>query len=402
MDRAQASYHQPMLRRKTPVALAAVFAATLASGRAAAQDQLGSIALNKLDPTPAGDTFFAVPSPYVLGDPVDVRATIVLDAARNPLRLLDGDNEASVVSSQTFMHIGASLGILDRAMIDVMLPVALVQRGDDPTLQGVNVSSPSSTQVGDLRIGGRIRLYGEFDEPFQLGTGAYIFTPTGADGSYVGEGSARVTPYVSLGGQFEAGVDWWWTVFAGSEIRSAGNGSGIRYGAAFAAAFVDQLLQVGPEFYASTPIQETDFRLSESQTVETTDTTHAELLFSARARVWHFVAGAAGGPGLTRAIGTPSFRLMGSIAFDPRPDDEDPSALDDDGDGIINRDDQCPDAHGEFAAGTARHGCPVLDDDEDGIPNHLDACPNTYGHPDDDPETNGCMATARARRGRRG
>lgn len=48
---------------------------------------------------------------------------------------------------------------------------------------------------------------------------------------------------------------------------------------------------------------------------------------------------------------------------------------DDDGDGIINKDDKCPTEKGNIE----NNGCPLADDDNDGIPNEDDRCPNDFG-----------------------
>jgi outer membrane protein OmpA-like peptidoglycan-associated protein len=50
-------------------------------------------------------------------------------------------------------------------------------------------------------------------------------------------------------------------------------------------------------------------------------------------------------------------------------------ALDDDGDGIPNGEDQCP----EQAGIPELHGCPAVDTDGDGIPDYLDKCPDQPG-----------------------
>ena len=78
------------------------------------------------------------------------------------------------VSSEAlaFLHLGASLALWDRLLISVLLPIAVLQNGDSPMVQGVTLQSPSSTEVSDLRWGARIRLFGEYDAPFQIGAGA--------------------------------------------------------------------------------------------------------------------------------------------------------------------------------------------------------------------------------------
>lgn len=391
--------------RRPLLALVLASASTLVSS-ASAQDgqrEKSSVSLNQFDPTPAGDTFFSIPSPFANGEIVEPRAKITIEGASDPLRLLYGDGDdaeiGAVVSSQLFMHINASAGIVDRALVSVLLPIALRQSGDSPTAEGLQATSPDSAQLGDLRIGLRIRLFGEYDEPFQIGTGAYLWVPTGPTGSFVSEGAVRVTPYASMGGPFHLGTKWWWTLHGGAEIRGGDNPSKIRYGAGLAAVLFDDLVQIGPEVFASTPVQDaTSFQLTEGRDVQQAESTNVELLLGTRVRVWHFTAGAAGGPGLSKAIGTPAFRLSASIAYDPLPDVPDTSKMDDDADGIVNEDDACPHAFGEHDANPKRHGCPVYDDDEDGIPNHEDACPDQYGTPSDNPSENGCaLPTARAR-----
>lgn len=50
------------------------------------------------------------------------------------------------------------------------------------------------------------------------------------------------------------------------------------------------------------------------------------------------------------------------------------TALDSDGDGVMDKDDQCPNTPQGVAVDAT--GCP-LDDDGDGVPNYLDQCPDT-------------------------
>ena len=54
--------------------------------------------------------------------------------------------------------------------------------------------------------------------------------------------------------------------------------------------------------------------------------------------------------------------------------------LDDDGDGIVNRDDACPTEKGI----PETRGCPAKDSDNDGVPDHLDKCPDKAGAADNE------------------
>jgi len=54
------------------------------------------------------------------------------------------------------------------------------------------------------------------------------------------------------------------------------------------------------------------------------------------------------------------------------------SKKDDDNDGVVNKDDECPDVQGP----AENNGCPYPDNDEDGVPNQDDNCPDEKGSPD--------------------
>ncbi len=175
-----------------------------------------------------------------------------------------------------------------------------------------------------------------------------------------------------------------------------------------------------------------------------------ELLVGGRYSFGPLTAGVMGGPGLARGIGTPTFRVVGTIgaSFDaqlkrvrpavakkppPKPTKPieaelavvarpldtdgdgvvdsrdvcplimgDPSATakrlgcpsDRDGDLIVDVDDRCPDEPGVVSADPARFGCPG-DKDGDGIVDAADACPNDKGERSEDPKTSGCPRLVR-------
>lgn len=364
------------------------------SREASAQEEptKGSLALNQFDPAPAGDDFFNVSSPFVYGEFIEPRAMITMDYGEKPLRLFDDEKSASVVGRQVFMHVNASMAIVDRLLISLSLPVAVVQSGDSPIIEGTAAVSPDVAQVGDMRIGLRVRVYGEPEEAFQLGVGNYLYVPTGVEQSFVGEGAVRAHPYFAVGGAFEGGVPWVWTVSGGPLVRGSNNPSSFRYGGGIAAILLEEVLQLGPEIYASTPFFSRKFKITPRENITINNSTNLELMLGAKIRLWHFQTGVMGGPGLTRAAGTPSFRLAFSLAYNPPIEEPDTSSDDTDEDGVLNRYDACPYGHGVPDADPKLNGCPKLDDDEDNVPNNEDACPNEYGVPTSSPKTNGCPA----------
>lgn len=361
------------------------------------QDLPNKIALDQFDPSPAGDAFFGLPSPYVQGRVVP-RGYVAVDYADQPLRLRGAGQDKALVGSQMFLHVAASLAILDRALVSFSLPVALVQGGDALDIEGSSVAAPTSAAIGDLRIGARVLIVGDDGGPAQLAVGGNVYVPTGStevNGSFTGDGSARVAPQLLFGGKYKVipQLSLAYTAMGGMHIRSSTNPTSIIYGAGVAALLLDDALQIGPEFYASTPIMPSGFTLVQGADVTLNTSTNAELLLGARWRFWEgLTVGAAGGPGLTQAMGTPSFRFTGMVGWSPvsKASAQEESGDDIDKDGISGAGDACPYAAGPASPDAKKNGCPVLDDDDDGVPNEEDQCPTEYAKASDVSDRKGC------------
>ncbi len=361
-------------------------------GASPAQAQEG-FALERFHPAPASDRMFGVQSPFVAGHLIP-HAYLLLDYAHNPLvlRRSDGSSIGSVVENQLFMHVNASFSLWDRVNVNLDIPVALAQSGDSPTPKGYSAfQSPDSAQFGDLRLGLRARIYGDYFDGLQLALGGYLWFPTGSDasGSYVSDGSVRALPQVIAGGRGERYV---WSAAIGPEIRQSVNfgnvaqGTSLQGGAGFGVLLgEDRHLQVGPEITIGTVLESANRR-----------NTNAELLLAARYRFMeNFEAGLGVGPGLTTGLGTPDFRGVFMASFSPEPKKEVPPPTDRDKDKIYDPEDACPDEKGERDKDPKKNGCPKAppppsDRDKDGIFDEKDACPDTPGLPNADAKKNGC------------
>jgi outer membrane protein OmpA-like peptidoglycan-associated protein len=123
----------------------------------------------------------------------------------------------------------------------------------------------------------------------------------------------------------------------------------------------------------------------------------------ARLRVGDLVMGLGAGPGITRGEGTPTLRVVASVAYAPLPPPPPPPPpppaprkkappSDRDKDGIYDKDDACPDEPGIRSDDPEKNGCPPPppDRDGDGILDRDDACPDIKGVKNDDPTLNGC------------
>lgn len=375
----------------------------LGSVGAARAEGIGDIALDQLDPAPAGDPFTSVASPFI-GGHLSPRARVLVNHASRPLELSTDSASGEVVSSQTLLHVDASLALWDRLLVSALLPVVVAQSGESPLVQDVALPSPSSAAVGDLRLGARVRLFGEEEDVFQAAASAYVHVPTGSAGVFAGDGSLRLAPQLLLGGRHPRFV---WSASFGAMIRSTATPSTLTFGAGAGVLLWDQRIQVGPELFGAAPLRGGIIQVKGARPILLEGTTNLELLLGARVRLpAGFSLSVAGGPGLTDAIGTPSFRIVGGVSWAlpvkrteaglaATPGEEGASLSGDtDADGLPDASDPCPYAFGAKTADPKRSGCPIDDRDEDGALDPDDACPDTPGDPSPDAKKNGCPSDA--------
>ena len=361
----------------------AVALLTLAASLGAARDgaaQTAPLALNRFDPAPAGDRMFGVPSPFAAGHP-GLHVMLLGDYAHNPLviaRQSTGEVVSAVVAHQLFLHLDATLSLWNRLAINVDVPVAVFQAGDSPNLAGQSYASPSSAQFGDLRLGLRVRLFGDYHDAFQIGIGGSVWLPTGAGDSFVSDKKVRGLPQLLLGGRADRVV---WSLAAGPEIRASQSFAGVeqgtmlRLGAGLGVLLGDdRQIQIGPEVTAGLTLGDI-----------TTRNTNVEALFDFRYRFLHdFEIGLGAGPGFSAGIGTPDFRGLLMFAYT-----QEQKKPDRDADGVIDEIDACPDVPGQKSDDPKKNGCPT-DKDQDGILDKDDACVDVPGEKSDDPKKHGC------------
>jgi outer membrane protein OmpA-like peptidoglycan-associated protein len=369
----------------------------LSSDPAAAQQTAG-FALNRFDPSEPGSDWFVAESLDFRGNQ-RLGLRLVLDYANKPLVIYSADGEdeqAAVVEHQLFGHIGAALILVDRVRFGLSVPIALYQAGESGTALGTTFSSDNDTTVGDLRVGADVRLFGEYGQPATMAAGVQLHAPTGSRSSFTGDESVRIVPRLALAGQLGS------FAYAGrlgvnlrtqqDDFADANLGSELVFAAAAGLRALDGKLTLGPELFGSTVFSNSDAFFARA-------TTPVEVVFGG-----HFVAGeswrigAGVGPGLTRGLGTPAFRVLASLEFmapyeekvEPPPPPPAPPS-DRDLDGISDLIDACPDEPGIKTDDPKTNGCPEpKDSDADGISDAEDACPNEPGPQTDDPKTNGC------------
>ncbi len=219
---------------------------------------------------------------------------------------------SSVVEHQLLMHLDATMALARRLALNVSFPFALAQEGDD----SAGLASPSGAEVGDLRVGLRASLVGTPDGFFQLGMGAHIWLPTApaGPGSFLGNGSVRAMPHLMASGVAKRFV---WGLSAGIEFRKTQELLGVGQGSLLSLRLANGVL-LGSEDQVQLSMEIAGALVP----VDISErTTNGEVLAGVKWRfIDDFIVGAAAGPGVFSAVGTPDVRAVLSFAFSPLQD----------------------------------------------------------------------------------
>jgi len=306
-----------------------------------------------------------------------------------PLVSRSGDQDlGAVVRDRVTAHLTASYALHERFALGVEIPAVVYQSSDNPAATGFQ--SPASGGFGKPVVSGRVGLLRDggvipFDLALQLGVGL----PIGSEDAIAVNRSFSFIPKVLVGkriGPFLASAEIN-TTLRSKVALNAQNDVGSQFGIGASLSVIGERIR-GELTYRSA--------------VSFSGLTYAaELLAGGRfTAAPEFELFALAGPGFSRAPGSPAFRVLLGVAWGREPAKPpvepapvfDPCApgnkhapeqcpdLDDDGDGIKNKDDKCPLEPGPKNT----QGCP--DSDGDGVPDYLDKCPHEKGPP----ENQGC------------
>ena len=376
-----------MLKMSPRVVLVSLLTAGLGWSEVTRAEPIPPMALHRYEPAERGSEWFASES-------LDFRGAmrpafgVTGDYAHAPytLRNLDGSKLGKVIDHTAYLHIGAALVIAQRFRVGIALPLALSQGGtSSPTTEGL-YRAPNQGGLGDIRLSGDVRLFGEYGGPITIAFGARLWLPTGNQTQYIGDGKVRVGPHLNVAGDlgalvYSAGIG---LVYRANDAPLGGqpNGSEATFNAAIGARVADKNLVLGPEIFGT----------STTSQLFGVRTTPIALILGAHYTAHSIRIGAGAGPGLSHTPGTPEFRGLISLDYTPEIKATTvaaPVVLDRDSDGIVDGDDACIDVPGIRTANPKTNGCPS-DRDGDGIPDKDDACPTSTGVKTDDPKTNGC------------
>lgn len=362
--------------------------------------------LNRYEPTAAGEWSFGVDHPwyssmryFAAGLTLNYAHNPLVVGVRNPAPGSEYSFVSPIIEHRLMGHLDLAGSFADRVLLSASLPVVLRESGNAAN----GVAPISGAAVGDIRLGARVRLFGQpYRGPVSLSLGLDVWIPLHSNRTsdpasepQVGETQVRALPKLMLGGlthrimwSFTTGLLYRPVQSIGDVTPNSGNtvGSELQFGAAIKYADLERRFAIGPEALLSTVFVGKDVN-----TFFRRDFTSLEVLLGIHYNVARVVQlGVAGGIGLLREPGTPDGRFLFRLAYAPMPA---PEPTDRDHDGIVDKEDACPAQPGVRTADRDTNGCPpptLVDDDGDGVASPQDQCPSEPAGLHPDPLKPGC------------
>jgi len=342
---------------------------TALAGRTSAQDR-SEVDSQLFEPALGPHAVFTVEQTGTLPH-LQPAGELVVDYLSNPVvEGRDAGNERSVVDQQLAIDVLGGIGLTDRGQVAVHLPVYPVN-----DLQG---EAPGGAAVGDLRLTPRYEIVGRTGGVVGVGAAVDVVVPTGDGESFVGAPSAAAEPKIlvdvgsggtvvsaNLGAEFHRE----------EEVGDLEVGSRFTYRLGIEQVVAGGAVDLGGELYGTTPF---------SDPFGEVDSSPLEGILGAEVRVGSgLVLFAGSGGGLSPGLGAPEFRAFLGVSY--------PEAVrDSDGDGIVDRRDECPKEPEDLDGYRDSDGCPDPDNDGDGIPDDRDQCPGEPEDRDGDRDRDGC------------
>ena len=251
------------------------------------------------------------------------------------------------------LQAGIGFGVADIA-IDVPIHVAVA--GEGLSAWGGEVSGAA---MGDLRVQPKIRFVDPVKRGFGLGLALPVSLPTGNQERYVGLSTVAIDPTLLVTGHL------------GDKVRLGGN-----LGAHLTGTVETEDLNVGPAFIfraavGVSPIEQLELRGEVFGLMGSAGNPVEWLAGACVQPVKGLRITVGGGSSLGLGISAPEGRIVLGVGYTPVKEEP----VDTDGDGLIDRKDDCPTDPEDFDGFEDEDGCPELDNDQDGIPDTADECP---------------------------
>jgi outer membrane protein OmpA-like peptidoglycan-associated protein len=302
---------------------------------------------------------------------------------KDPIQLVpadgnaDADGASKIIGSQVKGELLLGIGFFDIVDLGVALPFVLSQSGEDLAAFGRAGESIEGFAISDMRVTPKVMIVNpEWAGGFGLSLLVPIYVPIGDTASFNSDGAVRFEPRLALDWSHSSGFAVAANAgFQARPVREARNfvsGNMVRWGGGLQIPVGYEPLKVIGSVFGTIPLEDAkkvgaldESDLDKGRPIEAL----GGLQLSLPANL---VAQAGAGAGLNSSVGSPALRVFASLSYTPM-------AADKDGDGILDKDDQCPEVAEDKDGFEDMDGCPDLDNDKDGILDVDDSCPDEPG-----------------------
>jgi len=322
--------------------------------------------LQQFHPSANGRGLFGVESADTL-EPFMPRLGLSFNYASQPFTAQpETGDQLVLVDAQLIGHLQLAVGFTSWLDMGVDLPFALLQSGSSLVTPDAAISGQG---LGDVRLTPRVRVLDGERAPVSLAVVVPLTLGTGMEQDYLGEEGLTVNPQLAVGDKPGSLA---WNLAVGYRIRPAVSiyyppvdgtlqlGNEITYGAAVAYGLTEQL-RLGAEL---------EGRLG---TAGGSAARPLEARFGGQFETGALSAFAGAGLGILGGYGSPTWRAFVGVSY--AFDLSNAIGKDSDGDGLRNRNEQCPEEPEDKDSYQDDDGCPDPDNDRDGVLDAKDACP---------------------------
>lgn len=288
--------------------------------------------------------------------------SLYVNYGRNPVARRDNDGSIAeeIISHMTTVNMLAVYGITDRIDVSLDVPFSLTSGGDGLAA----LPQSDGFALRDIRLTPKMRVFET--ELLQIAVLLPISVPVGNADKLASEDAVTVHPKAVgelVFGRTRAAVNLGYKYrMQNSRVGQLEVGNEITYSAAASHDLSEGRLFALAELFGAVP----------AESVNDADNSRPlEGIVGARYHTsWCGVFTGGAGVGIVGDYGTPQYRAIAGFAWQCPAEPKDR-----DNDGLLDKDDQCPDAPEDKDDFQDADGCPDPDNDNDGVLDTQDRCP---------------------------
>lgn len=357
---------------------------TLLSGTTLAAEWDG-VVIQTYQPQAASGPAFGVTNSGEVLPRFGLSAGIVVNYATSTLEVTSSSDgwTSEVVDTDLTADVLVGVGLPGRIQLGLALPYTLQQAPGDPG--PFTFSEYPARTVGDARLNVRWNTL-ESDSGIRVGVEGRVTLPLADETSLKGNGGLTFEPRLSVGlspmDNLDVGVTIGYFLRGQRTLFNLELGNEVTYAAGAAFGIIPDKISILAEVFG---------RAAAQPGVESTGGSFPlEALLGGRFDVGsthHITLGV--GKGVSDGYGTPTLRALVGYSITPG-EKAQKYVADQDGDGLADDKDNCPDRAEDQDKYQDADGCPDPDNDSDGIADGADTCPNEAEDNDRFKDDDGC------------